>query len=41
LNENFSEMLSVLSAENIEFLIVSGYALAVHGYVRAKRVWRA
>lgn len=35
MNENFSEMLSALSVEDVEFLIVGGYALAVHGYVRA------
>lgn len=35
MNKNFNEMLSVLSAESVEFLIVGGYALAVHGYVRA------
>lgn len=35
LNPDFSEMLSALSAENAEFLVVGGYALSAHGYPRA------
>jgi hypothetical protein len=35
LNLNFAEMLRELSAAGADFLIVGGYAVAVHGYVRA------
>jgi hypothetical protein len=35
LNPDFSDMLSALSAENAEFLVVGGYALSAHGYPRA------
>ena len=35
LNLNFAEMLRELSATGAEFLIVGGYAVAVHGYVRS------
>ena len=35
LNEDFSEMLSALSAESVEYLLVGAYALAAHGLPRA------
>jgi len=35
LNRNFRDILSALSAEGVEFLIVGAYALAVHGLPRA------
>lgn len=35
LNEDYREMLQCLAAENVEFLLVGAYALAVHGYPRA------
>jgi hypothetical protein len=35
LNPNFAEMLRELSATGADFLIVGGYAVAVHGYVRS------
>lgn len=35
LNDEFKEMLSALLAENVEFLVVGGYAMAAHGYPRA------
>jgi hypothetical protein len=35
LNLNFAEMLRELSATGADFLIVGGYAVAVHGYVRS------
>jgi hypothetical protein len=35
MNQHFAEMLSALSAENADFLVVGAYALAAHGYVRA------
>lgn len=35
MNRHFAEMLSALSAEDAEFLVVGAYALASHGYVRA------
>ncbi len=35
MNRHFAEMLSALSAEDAEFLVVGAYALAAHGYVRA------
>lgn len=34
LNSDYLDMLSALSAENSDFLIVGSYAMAVHGYVR-------
>lgn len=37
LNPDFSDMLSALSAENAEFLVVGGYALSAHGYPLATR----
>ena len=35
MNRHFAEMLSALSAEDAEFLVVGAFALAAHGYVRA------
>lgn len=35
LNPDFRDMLSALCGENVEFLIVGAYALAVHGLPRA------
>ena len=35
MNRNFRDILSALSAEGVEFLIVGAYALAVHGLPRA------
>jgi hypothetical protein len=35
LNPDYAEMLSALSAENIEFLIVGAFAVAAHGIPRA------
>jgi hypothetical protein len=35
LNQDYKEMLSLLLANNVEFLLVGAYALAVHGFPRA------
>jgi hypothetical protein len=35
LNRDFAEMLSALSAERVDFLLVGAYALAAHGIPRA------
>lgn len=35
LNEDYKEMLQILSANEVEFLIVGAYAMGVHGYPRA------
>lgn len=35
LEPDFSEMLSILSARHVEYLVVGGYALAAHGHPRA------
>ena len=35
LNEDYKEMLQCLAEENVKFLLVGAYALAVHGYPRA------
>jgi len=35
MNRNFSDMLSALSAEGAEYLLVGAYAMAVHGVPRA------
>jgi deferrochelatase/peroxidase EfeB len=35
LNPDFRDILSVFSAEGVEFLLVGAYALAVHGMPRA------
>lgn len=35
MNRDFAEMLSALSAEGAEFLLVGAHALAVHGFPRA------
>jgi hypothetical protein len=35
LNQNFIDILSAFSEEKVEFLVVGGYAMAFHGYVRA------
>lgn len=35
LPDDFREFLSILNAESVEYLVVGGWALGVHGYVRA------
>lgn len=35
LNPDFKDILSAFIKEKVEFLVVGGYALAFHGYVRA------
>ena len=35
LNEDYKEMLQLLSEEQVDFMIVGAYALGVHGYPRA------
>ena len=35
LNPDFRDMLSALSDEGVEFMLVGAYAMAVHGYPRA------
>ncbi|MGI8470241.1 MAG: nucleotidyltransferase [Pyrinomonadaceae bacterium] len=35
LNQNFKDVLSAFSAEKVEFMVVGGYAMAFHGFVRA------
>ncbi len=35
LNEDYREMLQILSAEKVDFLLVGAYAMAAHGYPRA------
>ncbi len=35
MNRDFAEMLSALSAEGVEYLVVGAYALAAHGLPRA------
>jgi hypothetical protein len=35
LNPDFREMLSALSAEDVEFMVVGAYAMAAHGFPRA------
>jgi len=35
MNRDFVEMLSVLSAEGVEYLLVGAYAMAAHGWPRA------
>jgi len=37
LNQNFSEMLSALSAAGADYLVVGGYAVAAHGPWRATK----
>ena len=37
IHDEFKELLSLLAAEGAEFLIVGGYAVAYHGYIRATR----
>jgi hypothetical protein len=34
-NEDYRDMLSALSAEDVEFIVVDSYALAAHGFPRA------
>jgi hypothetical protein len=34
LNPDFIDILSAFSEENVEFMVVGGYAMAFHGYVR-------
>ncbi len=34
-NEDYKEMLSLLLANRVKFLVVGAYALGVHGYPRA------
>lgn len=35
LNPDFRDILSAFCAEQVEFMVVGGYAMAFHGYVRA------
>jgi hypothetical protein len=35
MNSDFSDMLSALSAEGVEYLLIGAYAMAVHGVPRA------
>jgi hypothetical protein len=35
MNCDFAEMLKLLAAENVEYLVVGGYAVAAHGVPRA------
>jgi hypothetical protein len=35
IHEDFEEFLRLLNEESVEFVIVGGYAVAFHGYVRA------
>ena len=35
LNQDFKDILSAFSAEKVKFMVVGGYAMAFHGYVRA------
>jgi len=35
LNPDYRDILSAFSEENVEYLLVGAYALAVHGQVRA------
>ena len=35
LNSDFQDMLSALSAESADFLVVGAYAVAAHGHPRA------
>lgn len=35
LNRDFTDILSAFIEERVEFLVVGGYAMAFHGYVRA------
>lgn len=35
LNRNFKDILFAFSAEKVEFMVVGGYAMAFHGFVRA------
>jgi hypothetical protein len=35
LNKDYKEMLQCLLEENVKFLLVGAYAVAVHGYPRA------
>jgi len=35
LNEDYRDMLRILSEEGVSFLLVGAYALAAHGYLRA------
>jgi len=37
LNNDYREMLRYLADENVKFLVVGAYALAVHGYPRATK----
>ncbi len=35
IHKDFEEFLQLLSDEEVDFVIVGGYAVAFHGYVRA------
>jgi len=44
LTQDFKEFLQLLDSEKIEYLLIGGYALGLHGYVRATKdmdVWVA
>jgi hypothetical protein len=35
LNQDFKDILSAFCEEKVEFMVVGGYAMAFHGFVRA------
>ena len=42
MNPDFRDLLATFNARNVEYLVVGGYAVAAHGYVRATKdldVW--
>jgi hypothetical protein len=42
MNPDFRDLLATFNAHNVEYLVVGGYAVAAHGYVRATKdldVW--
>ncbi len=38
IHEDFEEFLKLLSEKNVEYVIVGGYAVALHGYVRSQKI---
>jgi hypothetical protein len=41
LNPDFIDILAAFSEEKVEYLVVGGYAMAFHGFVRAGRGHRS
>jgi len=37
LNPDFIDILAAFSEEKVEYLVIGGYAMAFHGYVRGSR----